>query len=335
MSTPGDTQARHAMLAAALAAVELGFAVFPVRRRDKKPALHGDTTDRPCPRTRICRQAHQGWEQRATRDPDEARWLWTSQRFAGCNIGIATGPSGRLVVDLDMPKSPADLPPQRWSRRGCRDGHDVFAAVCADAGHPVPWDTRRVRTARNGTHLYFRAPTGQAGAQLRITEGEQGNGLGWKVDTRAWGGYVIAPGSITDHGSYWVEADLPELDAPGWLVHRLTVRPPTAVTAPRQTSVDGLDSYVQAAIDGECEHLATAPPGHGRALFISGLVLGQLVGAHVLPTAQAQDALYAAAHPWIGGTCGCTEREVRRAITNGLRAGEQRPRRIAARRGVA
>src|SRR6266702_5706926 len=235
MSTTSDNHTQRAMLAAALAATDHGFHVFPIRRGEKKPpALHGDTTDRPCPRTGICRDRHQGWEQRATRDPDEVRWYWTSTRFAGCNVGIATGPSGLLVVDLDDPKAPHDVPPGGWSRRGCRDGHDVFAAVCADAGHPVPWDTRRIRTARGGTHLYFRAPTGPGGGpQLRITEGEQGNGLGWKVDTRAWGGYVIAPGSITAHGAYRVDADLPVLDGPGWLVHRLTVRPPTAATAPR------------------------------------------------------------------------------------------------------
>lgn len=317
---------RDRLLAAAVRAAELGWRVFPLRRRDKKPpALHGDTTDRPCPRTGICRQAHQGWEQRATADPDEVRWYWSSERFAWCNIGIATGPSGLLVVDLDTPKSPADLPPEGWSRRGCRDGHDVFAAVCAEAGHPVPGDTYRVRTARRGTHLYFRAP---ATPRLRITEGQQGNGLGWKVDTRGWGGYVVAPGSITPDGVYQEAATGPLLDLPGWLVHRLAVRQLTATTAPRQNAVHGLDSYVAAAVRGECDRVAAAPPGHGHALFVSGLVLGQLVGARVLPSAQAEDALYAAAHPLIGGSCGCTEKDVLRAIRNGLRIGAHRPRQI-------
>jgi hypothetical protein len=263
-----DHHARRALLAAALSAVDHGFCVFPVRRGEKKPpALHGDTTDRPCPRTGICRDGHQGWEQRATRDPDEVRWYWCSERFAGCNVGIATGPSRLLVVDLDTPKSPSDVAPGGWSRRGCRDGHDVFAAVCADAGHPVPWDTRRIRTARAGTHLYFRAPTGPAAPRLRITEGEQGNGLGWKVDTRAWGGYVIAPGSTTKDGTYQVDADLTMLDTPGWLVHRLAVRPPTAITAPRQIAVDGLDPYVQAAHRGRVQ-----APRHGPTRARQGTV---------------------------------------------------------------
>lgn len=331
-----NTAAPHAMsdtdrslLTAALTAADHGYYVFPVLRGGKKPALHGDSKERPCPRTGICRSAHQGWERRATRDPDKIRWYWTSDRFAGCNIGIATGRSGRLVVDLDTRKSPQDVPPDGWSRRGCWDGHDVFARVCADAGQPVPWNTRRVRTARAGTHLYFRAPTGSAAPRLRITEGDQGNGLGWKVDTRAWGGYVIAPGSITPHGTYRLDADLTELDSPVWLVQRLAVRPAVAATAPHRVAVEGLDSYVQAAIAGECNRIATAPPGHGRALFISGLALGQLVGAHVLPSATAENALYAAALSLINSGCGCTEKEVRRAVTNGIRAGEQRPRRLA------
>lgn len=316
---------RERLLAAALQAVDQGFAVFPLRRRSKKPALHGDTTARPCPRTGICRTGHRGWEQRATRDPDEVRWYWSSDRFAGGNIGIATGPSGLLVVDLDTVKSPDDRPSEGCSRRGIRDGHDTFAVLCQDAGQPVPWDTYRVRSARSGTHLYYRAP---ATPRLRITEGEQGNGLGWKVDTRGWGGYVVAPGSITVDGDYQIAAWSSILDLPGWLVHRLTVRPPTATTAPRQVATDRLPGYVTAAVRGECARVATAPPGHGRALFISGLALGQLVGAGVLPSATAEDALYTAAHPMIGGTCGCTETQVRRAIRNGIKVGETRPRQI-------
>ena len=41
------------------------------------------------------------WENRATTDPDRIRRCWAADRW---NIGIATGPSGLVVVDLDMPK---------------------------------------------------------------------------------------------------------------------------------------------------------------------------------------------------------------------------------------
>src|SRR4051794_7290642 len=118
---------RHHLLSAALRAAGRGWHVFPIRPGCKKPpALHGDTKERPCPRTGICRDGHQGWEQRATTDPDRIRRAWAAGPY---NVGIATGPSGLVVIDLDLPKSPADVPPERLQTEGIRDGHDVFTAV--------------------------------------------------------------------------------------------------------------------------------------------------------------------------------------------------------------
>jgi hypothetical protein len=256
-------------------------------------------------------------------DPDQIRWYWTSHRFTSANIGIATGPAGLLVVDLDLPVSPDDTVPERWSRRGTRTGLDVFTAVCADAGQPVPVNTFAVRTARGGRHLYYRAP---AGVRLGNTDGEEGRGLGWKVDTRGWGGYVVAPGSITPNGRYEVIRDAPVAELPGWLTQRLAPRPSPTISAPREIATERLPSYVAAALSGECRRVATAAPGHGRAVFISALALGQLVGAGALPPATAEHALYTAAAPLIGSGCGCTEREIRRAIHNGLTTGAARPR---------
>ncbi|MFD0207386.1 MULTISPECIES: bifunctional DNA primase/polymerase [Saccharothrix] len=154
---------------------------------EKIAALH---SEKRCPRTGACRDGHAKPEQRATTDPAVIERCWSAGPF---NIGIATGPSGLVVIDLDTRKTPDDVPKDGWNRRGIVDGHDVFAAVCQEAGQPVPWETRTVRTARGGTHLYFRTPSG---VELRSTEGDKGNGLGWKVDTRAWG-HVVGPGSVT------------------------------------------------------------------------------------------------------------------------------------------
>jgi bifunctional DNA primase/polymerase-like protein len=77
--------------------------------------------------------------------------------------------------------------------------HAVRLAILAEeAGQPLPGDTLTVRTPTGGLHLYA-VP---AGVVLRSTAGERGNGLGWKFDTRAWGGYVVAPGSTTPDGRY-------------------------------------------------------------------------------------------------------------------------------------
>ncbi|WP_432704997.1 bifunctional DNA primase/polymerase, partial [Actinokineospora globicatena] len=74
------------------------------------------------------------------------------------NVGIATGPSGLVVVDLDVPKAADDVGPEGWNQAGIRDGADVFTVVCAGLGHEVPWDTLTTRTPSGGTHLYFTAP---------------------------------------------------------------------------------------------------------------------------------------------------------------------------------
>ncbi|WP_370027732.1 bifunctional DNA primase/polymerase [Planotetraspora sp. GP83] len=78
---------------------------------------------------------------------------------------------------------------------GVNDGADVLAVLCEQAGQPLPFDTFTVRTRRGGLHLYFTAPIG--GPVLGNTQGSRG-GLGWLIDTRAHGGYVVGPGSVVD-----------------------------------------------------------------------------------------------------------------------------------------
>ncbi|GLZ09534.1 hypothetical protein Acsp03_70000 [Actinomadura sp. NBRC 104412] len=115
------------------------------------------------------------------------RPYWARAPF---NIGIACGPSGLVVIDLDIPK-PGERPPPEWAdETGISDGADVFAAVCERHGQPMPFETLQVRICRGGMHLYFTAPKG---VRLGNTKGR--HGLGWLVDTRAHGGYVVAPGS--------------------------------------------------------------------------------------------------------------------------------------------
>lgn len=72
-------------------AASRGWAVFPVRPGDKRPA---------CDR----------WEQRATSDPGLVMRYWPSPRH---NAGIACGPSSLVVIDLDPP-----------------DGIEMFGLLC-------------------------------------------------------------------------------------------------------------------------------------------------------------------------------------------------------------
>src|SRR4051794_7988719 len=159
-----------ALLAAALDAAARGWHVFPLRPGAKVPALHGHEG---CPGTDACRNGHVGWEQRATTDPARIRAAWSRGPF---NIGLATGPSGLLVVDLDTAK-PGQTPPADWDMPGVQDGQDVLAVLADRQNAPVPGDTFTVSTPSGGLHLYYRAPEGE---RLRNTAGR----LGWKVDTR-------------------------------------------------------------------------------------------------------------------------------------------------------
>ena len=185
MSARPDTPGPAELAAVALALAERGWPVFPLRPGSKRPALHGETR---CPRTGPCAGGHRGWEQRATTDPDRIRRAWTAGPF---NIGIPTGRAGLLVIDLDTPDphDPDDQAPPEHA--GATGGADVLAALAERAGQPVPATYTVATPSAGGRHLYFLAPTGPGAPLLRNTAGERGRGLGWKVDTRGHGGYVV------------------------------------------------------------------------------------------------------------------------------------------------
>lgn len=326
MTTTHDAnhEARERLLAVALDTAAQGWPVFPLRPGAKRPALH--MTER-CPRTGECAGGHQTPEQRATTDPDRIRRAWTSGR--PFNVGLATGPSGLVVVDLDTqdPDDPTE-PPEEWGDRGVGDGAGVLAWLATEAGETIP-TTRTVATPSGGTHLYFLAPTGDGAPQLRNTAGERGRGLGWKVDTRAWGGYVVAAGSTTPTGAYRVLVDVDPVPLPTWLCDRL--RPPTIPAAPTgsiRTGSGRVARYVHAAITAETGRVHGAASGERNlSLYVASVALGQLVAGGSLPDHHARGVLLdaAARHIAIGAY---SHLQAEKTITSGMRAGVRRPRRI-------
>jgi Bifunctional DNA primase/polymerase, N-terminal len=313
---------RESLVAAAIAAVERGWHVFPLCPGGKLPALHH--TDR-CDRSGDCRDGHRTPEQRAVATLTERdRQLWAQR---GWNVAVATGPSGLLVVDLDVPK-PDDKPrPEQWNKPGINDGLDVFAAVCEHAGQPVPWDTFTVRTPSGGTHLYFTAPPG---VELRNTGGARGRGLGWKVDTRAWGGHVAAPGSVVDGRAYWVEDNTDPQPLPEWLCKRLLPPPlPKVPTTPVARVHGRRRAFLEAAVRGEVERVTSAQTDRNWALYHASVALGQLVAGGALSEQDVRATLLAAAARHIAEDA-YSERQAHLTITSGLRAGAKRPRRVAA-----
>ena len=227
---------------AALNAAGRGWHVFPLRPDSKRPAFP-DHDERHCTRRDPrCRNGHTGWEPRATTDTTRITRAWTRTPY---NVGIACGPSRLVVVDLDTPK-PGDTPPREWDRPGIRTGADVLAALCDEAGQPYPAATYTVSTPSGGTHLYFTAP---AGAGLRNTAGA----LGWLVDTRAGGGYVVGAASTVNgrrvprHPGHTARA-----------AARVARRPATAHPAAPATSRSGIPA-------GRAGRGVPAGRGRGRA----------------------------------------------------------------------
>ncbi|GLW31239.1 bifunctional DNA primase/polymerase [Actinoplanes regularis] len=305
----------------ALAAAARGWHAFPLRPDDKRPAFPDHQAADCTGRDSWCRDGHTGWEQRATVDPDRIRRGWASTPYG---VGIACGPSGLVVVDLDVAK-PGQTPPPGCPHPAATDGVDVLADLCAAAGQPVPTDTYAVTTGRGGVHLYFRHPA--AGPTLRNTAGERGNGLGWLVDTRAHGGYVVAAGSTVAGRPYTVGRDLPVADLPAWLAERLAPAPlppqrPVVVDLPGGRA----GAYLDAAIGRQLDHLRRAAEGErNHTLYVSAVALGQLAAGGALPVDQAEALLAEAAR-----SIGLSEFEIRRTIRSGMAAGARRPRKVAA-----
>lgn len=140
----------------ALAAARLGWRVFPLVPNRKTPLV-------------------KDWEHVATTDPAQLN-LWFSQ-WPDANYGVACGPSGVIVVDLDVKNDIDGI--RNWAELTA--GMDLPAAL-------------RVDTASGGQHLYWR------GSGVRNSAGQVAPG----VDVRGEGGFVVGPGSVVDGSRYTV-----------------------------------------------------------------------------------------------------------------------------------
>jgi Bifunctional DNA primase/polymerase, N-terminal len=309
----------HHLLAAALACAERGWHVFPLRPGSKQPVLHGE--DR-CPRSGPCGDAHQGWEQRATTDLRRIHKCWEHGSF---NVAIACGPSGLVVIDLDTPKA-AEPSQSEWISHGIRDGKGMLACLCDQDGQPWPFVTFTVATPSGGTHLYFTAPPGQV---LRNTAGR----LGCCIDSRASGGYVVAPGSVIAGRSYVVVSADPPAPLPFWLAARLA-EPVTSSRAGQSPvrQIAAIARYGRVALERETRRVAHARRGQRNdTLNRAAFALGQLTASGFLDTKLVYTELFDAARKaGLDRDPGCGQRGIDRTIRSGLTAGARNPRRSAA-----
>jgi len=133
------SRAEPGLQAAALAAAEMGWHVFPCAPGSKRPALKDN------------------WQDLATTDPDRIRCWWGRQPY---NIGIACGPSGLVVIDLDADGAPHDGTARDGASRDgpYRDGPSQHGTaslelLCRAHGQRYPGDTYTVDTPSGGCHL--------------------------------------------------------------------------------------------------------------------------------------------------------------------------------------
>ena len=278
-----------------------GLHVFPLRPNSKRPFGNCPRcAAEQCTPTRCdCRTAERPCHGylAATTDTAQIRRWWS--RAPRANVGISTGPSGLVVLDLDRkPKPPqpasADVPTQ------VADGLEALHAITAAEG--VDWpETLTVETPSEGRHLYFRAPEG-----LEVTSDATGR-VGHQVDIRAHGGYVLAPGcEITappedTFGRYTrVSATAAIAPLPDWLRPRVAPPPPKAepVPAPNPEAHGGhAPDYWRRVWEGELAKVETRDGERWRLLYASARRLANLAVHDTAPWSEHEviDALVAAA----------------------------------------
>ncbi|MBQ0922679.1 bifunctional DNA primase/polymerase [Saccharopolyspora endophytica] len=289
----------HLDIASWLAAQDMH--VFPLRPGSKRPFANcphckaGHTAPTACP----CLTAEQPCHGllAATTDQELIRQWWTRTPRAG--VGIATGPSGLVVLDLDRkPKAPAPAAHDVPSPVG--DGLEALDAltIAASASWPT---TLTVATPSGGRHLYFRAPSG-----LEAPSDATGR-VGHQIDVRAQGGYVVAPGtSIATPpedvaGVYTrISATAEIAELPAWMRPRVMPPATPAPAAPNLGAAragDHAPGYWQRVWTGQLTKVETEPGERWRLVYAAARRLANLATHDTAPwtATEAIDALTAAA----------------------------------------
>jgi hypothetical protein len=256
--------------------------VFPCREGGKQPSI-----DR--------------WEQRASAEPGHVRQAWEGP-YAGHNYGIACGPSGLVVIDLDTAAHGGELP-EEWRLPGVRDGRGVLAELARRADRELP-ATYAVDTPSGGLHLYYAATPGR---EIRNSAGK----IGPMIDVRGAGGYVLGRGSVIGGVAYTVADDSDPAALPGWLAD-LADPPRTA----RRATPGAAGGTVYGRMRGVVETVLTSAPGtRNSRLYWAACRAREMVTAGEIDRATAGNVLLDAALE--AGLRG-GEREARRTIASGL-----------------
>ncbi|MFF5337783.1 bifunctional DNA primase/polymerase [Streptomyces sp. NPDC013181] len=211
-----------------------GWPVHPLAPGRKTPvgnceACRGPDHDRArCDCVRAGRWCH-GFHA-ATLDFDRIGQWWGSRPDLG--VGVATGSAGLVVVDVDahareLPHRDRLLPGVGISAAidltGLANGFHTLGLLAALRGAISPADdasTLRVRTPSGGMHVWYR---NDGGHRWQCSAGSGGGrALAWQVDVRAHGGYIVAPGTVTEAGTYRAVGSVrTPAPLPAWLAREL------------------------------------------------------------------------------------------------------------------
>ena len=293
------SRADPALLRSALDAAMRGWHVFPCAAGGKRPALRGN------------------WQDLATTSPDQVRDWWARAPY---NIGIACGPSGLAVIDLDMPHDvEEDDEDVADGALFPLSGADILSGLARQHGERYPGGTYTVDTPSGGCHLYFSVA---GDARVRNSAGA----VGPHIDVRADGGYVVGAGSRIGGRAYTARGGRTPAPLPAWL-SRLVAEPPAPAPAGPAQWVTAGDraqgrEYAIAALRAETSRVAAAVPGtRNDTLNRAAFRLGQLVTAGLLPPIPVITSLIDAAMH-----AGLPEEEAIRTVRSGMAGGARKPR---------
>ncbi|MEV7616908.1 bifunctional DNA primase/polymerase [Streptomyces sp. NPDC089799] len=296
----------------------------------------------------------------ATTDPARIDGWWRPN--PGFGVAVATGAAGLVVVDVDA--HDGEVPPRdrilpgigiadTVDLTGLANGFHTLAVLAALRGAPDPAEdenTLRVRTPSGGLHLWYRAGAGRT--WLCSTGSSRGRALAWQVDVRAEGGYIVAPGTVTEAGRYEAvgpcrtPAELPEWLA-GELIRTGHLAPSGApegpsrgverpAAAPGPAAPSRARQAVQAAGGGreraaavlstvlaevaECGRQSEGA-GFSEKLNRAAYTVGGLVAAGHLGAAEGERALQDVADHVRPGQ----QARARQIIAGGMTAGQSKP----------
>jgi len=224
MPTIGDPTRLALQLAA------LGWHILPLSAASKRPLGN-------CPACRAqpgtpghlahgcpCLAAD-GWchgVRAASTDPARITAWW--QREPAAVPGVAAGPSGLVLVDIDahsvalptrlvtgllpgIDLGAEPIPASEWADAvRFRDGRDTLTLLARLRGGTRPWPAGpehqpvTATTPSGGVHLWYQAPAD--GLRQALSDPKGRYGLAWQVDLKAGWSYGVAPGASTTTGTY-------------------------------------------------------------------------------------------------------------------------------------